>query len=378
MSFVATVSILASIKQEKKILHLFSFLLLVWIVGGLLVFAVEHDNPEFASPGDAVWNIAVYLFSGLDSGKPQTPLGKILVIAILISSTIALALITGSLASMFMEIRTKGQFNMPDKYKPQDHYVICNWNNKSIPLIQQMHADELEEKRTIIIISDNQDACDFGNELSKRLEMGNVFLIKGDPAESYNLQRAHLEGAHSIIILADMEDKVNADGKSIFICMAIKELLEEANLDEIDSYDKTRRFITVEAMNPSNVKHFERAGANEVICEEEFGMLLLSQSAYQHGLASVFKDLMTFSDDGDDSNELYRMVIPEEDIKNKITFTELAAKINKNRDPDDPVVLVGGYSGTFGRYILNPKVSQVFEEGDEALLLAWSKPKKLY
>jgi len=380
---LALISIVSTLKSEKKLVKLFSFLFLVWIFGGVLVFAVERTNPDFNSFDKVIWNIAVYLFSGLDSGKPETGLGKILVISILMSSTLVLALITGSLASIFIELRTKGRFRMPESYKPRNHYVICNWNQKSIQLIQQMHADELEEKRAIVIISDNEDACNFGNELNKRKEMNNVFLIKGDPAEAYNLERANLTEAYSVIILADMEHKDNADGKSIFICMAIKELLEEAEKDsvsiEANQGNTPRRFITVEAVSPSNVKHFERAGANEVVCEKEFGMLLISQSAYQHGLASVFKDLMTFSNEGDeDTNELYRFPIPQKDIDNEITFPELAAKINESRNDKNPAILVGGYSTTKKRYILNPRIDKVFDPGDEALLLAWSKPKKLY
>jgi len=346
----------------------------VWTLGTILVFACEKSvNEDFRSLDQSLWNIAVYLFSGLDSGKPSTPVGQIIVVGILISSTVSLAVITGTLASMFVEIRSKGRYIMPDSYVPRNHIVMCGWNRKSSHLIKQLHAGEVTDKKVIIVISDEDEACEF-NSLEKEEEepLVGVYKIKGKPSDPNVLKRANLASTHSIIVMADLDDKENSDGKSLFVCMAIKEILEKkTNLSKF----KGRCFITVEAVDSSNVNHFKRAGANEVVCEQEFGTLLLSQSAYQPGLASVYRELLTFSDDADSSSELYEVELKDQDIKDGITFTELGARIYNNRKPDNPIILVGGYSAAKDKYILNPHEEEQFMPGDKALVLALEKPK---
>lgn len=364
-------------KTEKNILKLILTLVITWVVGTLLVSGFEGLSPKgneaFHSISNTFWNIAVYLFSGLDSEFPNTALGKTAAISILVISTVTIAMLTGALASMFFEYRSRGRLNMPKSYKPDDHVIICNWNNKVIPLIKQIHAEELLEQRAVIIISDNPNAGQFEeNEISNPESYGGefdtVYLIKGDPSQDRILRRANPAAAHSIIVLAD-DQEPNPDGKSIFVCMAIREIVNGHNF-------KGKCYIIVETMRSENVSHFERAGADDVICTEEYGMLLLSQTSYQHGIAQVYKDLMTFSDEGRDSNELYKVDVPESDIG--LTFKELGAKIYEHRINTDPIILIGAVS-TNGEYILNPNCEeQVFEKGNKALVLAWSKPERLY
>lgn len=360
------------IRREKLIRYLVIFMFFVWTIGTLVVFTCERaENEEFSSIGRALWNIAIYLFSGLDSGQPGTPVGQIVVVSILISSTLALAVITGTLASMFIEIRSKGRYIMPDSYVPRNHIVMCNWNRKSIHLIKQLHAGEVTDKKAIIVISENDEACDF-KDIEKNSEpLVGVYKIKGNPSDSMVLRRANLKSAHSIIVMADLDDEEHSDGKSLFICMAIKEVLDEGSI--LSKHDG-QHYITVEAVDSASVKHFKRAGADEVVCEEEFGTLLLSQSAYQPGLASVYRELLTFSDEADSSSELYTVELKEDDIAKGITFSELGEKIYKNRSKVNPIILVGGYSASKQKFILNPHEEEQFKPGDKALVMALEKP----
>lgn len=73
--------------KEYKLIRLVSVIFLIWLMGGSILWLTEGSgNKDFNSLPKSLWNIAVYLFSGLDSGVPETTPGKVIVALILIMS----------------------------------------------------------------------------------------------------------------------------------------------------------------------------------------------------------------------------------------------------------------------------------------------------
>lgn len=365
------------IRKGKRVLALFdkmrsdyhlgflaSLIIIVWFSGAIFLYIYEGDsNPAFDSVGKAYWNIAVYLFSGLDSGVPLTTAGKFTVAIILVISAIGVAVLTASIASLLVEFRAKGRFLMPSTYTPRNHIVICNWNKKGLPLLQELHSEILSIKRTIIVISESDGACEFPEDQGDSA-FDNVMLVRGNPARDYVLRRANVQEAHSVIILSESAGTANADGHAMMVCMAIKSVCDESG--------SKPSYITAEVDDPKNVHHFKRAGADEVVCEGDYGMRLLAQSAVEHGLTNVYKNLLTFSAN---TNELYVLDIPESVIG--LSFSELGKKIYEARSNFEPVILVGCKTAE-GEFLLNPRsAEQKFRPDDKAIVVAWQRPKSL-
>lgn len=349
--------------KEYKIIKLIALIFLIWLLGATILWFTEGSaNKEFDSLPKSLWNIGVYLFSGLDSGVPVTTFGKVTVAFILIISLGIVGIFTASLASLIIEHRIGGRKKMPN-YELKNHIVVCNWNEKGDPLIKEVHAKIVKEKRPVVIISEHGDSIQFPDH-DDVPEYEDIYIINGDPANEIILKRANVQHSYSTVILADPSQGELADAKSILIAMGIKSVCEELNLP--------KAYIAVEGISPQNIEHLRRAGADEIISAGDFSTLLLAQTSLVHGLSKVYRNLLTISEE---TNEIYLIPVPKEFIGKK--FHEMGAKIFASRDSKNPVIPIGVKSGN--RILLNPKLNDFehFQKEDELIVIAFEFPHKL-
>ena len=335
----------------------------MWVTAALLLRLTEgRSNNEFDTMPKALWNIAVYLFSGLDSGMPRTLFGRTVVTAVLIVSVGLVALLTGSVASFLVERRLGRRRRMPT-HDLKNHIVICNWNDKAVPIIVELHADIVRDKRPIVIVSASTDAADVPEE-DDMPQFQDVYLIKGDPAKELMLKRANVHQAHSVIVLSDPADGALADAKSILIALAVRSLC--------DAHDTEKTHVCVECISAQNIEHLRRAGADEIVSAADFATMLLAQAALVHGLSKVYHNLLTVSGE---TNEVY--VVPVPDAYVGKSFAELGADMFRSRDKENPAILIGAM--TADGLMVNPQSDRlrVFRQGDRAIVISWELPESL-
>ena len=349
--------------KEYKIIRLVALIFIIWLLGASTLWLTEGaSNQDFNSLPKSLWNIAVYLFSGLDSGVPETTFGKVVVALILITSLGIVGLFTATLASLIIEHRIGGKRKMPS-YELKDHIVICNWNDKGIPLIKEIHAKIVKDKRPVVIISEQGESIQFP-EHEDAPEYEDIYIINGDPANEIILKRANVQHAYTTVILADPTQGELADAKSILISMGIKSVCEELGV--------SKAYTAVEGISPQNIEHLRRAGADEIISAGDFSSLLLAQTSLIHGLSKVYLNLLTISEE---TNEIYLIPVPEEYIGKK--FSDIGIKIFSQRDLKNPVIPIGVMSGK--KVMLNPKPSDfdTFQKNDQVIVIAFEHPNKL-
>jgi len=346
---------------KHEFLRLIIIIFFIWVVGAFVLWIAEHaGNPEeFGNVTKCFWNIAVYLFSGLDSGQPKTTAGKITVTLILILSLGIVGIFTGTIASIFVERKIGGRRFMPPK-NLSNHIVICNWSEKCISIVRELRAKALKLKKPIVIISDGINEKSFP-ELDELEEFRNVYLVKGDPAYELNLKRANITDGFSCIILSQQNAGSYADAQSVLIAMTVKQLCEEKGCRKVH--------IIAEAVDPKNFEHLKKAGCDEIVSAGDFALRIIAQSALTPGLSKVYTNLVTVSEE---TNEIYQLPVPHQYYGK--TFGELGVDILKKRDGENPSILIGVKSKD--KIILNPKKNQFnkFEEGDDIFLVSLTYP----
>jgi voltage-gated potassium channel len=336
----------------------------IWLAGAFVLRWAERHHPEsgFDSIPNALWNIAVYLFSGLDSGQPGSGLGRITATVLLVLSAGVVAILTGEIASFLVERRLGSKRKMPDD-KLRDHIVICNWNRKGLPMVRELHAKVVRVRRPIVVVCDKVDDVDIP-EADDSPEFEGVYLVKGDPTREAVLRRARVNTAHSVVLLADPEEGHLADAKSILIVMAIRNLCKEQQSPQVH--------ICVEGISSENVDHLRRAGADEIISADDFAMMLLSQTARFPNLGRVYRDLLTNSEE---TNEIYFVPIPPEFVGK--SFDDLGDAVAKHRDSTNPSILIGIKGSSGVRVNPKPSEAEAIAAGDEAIVLAFERPDRL-
>ena len=121
--------ILNKIKQikDKLIFKVVMWIISVWFFGALLISFIEPGS--FENIWNSLWwTIVTMTTVGYGDMAPSTLTGRLLAIIIMLSGIILVALITGTISSIFTTKRImegKGLGNITSK----NHTLICGWSD---------------------------------------------------------------------------------------------------------------------------------------------------------------------------------------------------------------------------------------------------------
>ena len=338
----------------------FIALFMIGVVGMYIFEKGVNDN--FSSLLQSAWSGIVYTFSGFEDRSPITTGGKAFSIFIFISSMVILGGAVGKISANFI---LKKELKMPKDV--MEHIAVCNWNDGGDRIIRELHAIEAEPQTEIVVVTHkNIDE----ESLRKSPAYEKVYFVRSDPTIHDVLRASRVHFAKTVVILADM-DSHDPDAQSTLIALAVNKLCEMAS--------RPKPHIVAEAINHRKVEHLKDAGVDEVICETDYGLGLLAQCALHRNLSHVYERLLTYTIN---TNEIY-MVEAGKYPKSFIgkTFPEVSDILNKNRDKDNPAILVGVCRN--GQVILNPKKNfkestgqffKNFEEGDTLIVMSYNPP----
>ena len=326
--------------------------LIVWLFGALVVYNAERRvNPGYQTYGDALWNVWLILFSGLED-SPKTLGGRLSVMLLSIVGVSLVSVFTAVVASILVEQYLRR--HEVNEFQMEDHLILCNWSPRSLEWIREVHSRIIHQKRPVVIIHDRTEDIELPDKQDDAA-FSDVYIVKGDPTNDIILRRAKVAGAYSVVVLADDREGKHADGKTILTCVAIQSICRG---------DK-RPNIAVECRNPANRNHLRRSGADEIISSEDLGLRLLARASLFHGMTQVYQELLTV---GRDANEIYLIPAPE-DLLNK-EFAEVSGLFARRRDDKRSCLLLGIQRGD--EMLLNPIGGEAgpLKPNDQLILLS--------
>jgi len=331
----------------------------LYVIGTLAMFFCErYNNRFFESLSESFWSITIYMLSGFEDRYPVTWPGRIISILIFILSVFFFGAVAGRFAAAFLK---REEIKMPRDV--HDHIVICNWNKRGKRVIAELRHPEGKPDADIVIIDDKLlDEKD----LLRTPEFRKIHCIRENPIRHGTLKTARVSSADTIIVLAD-DQSPDPDAKSAMIILA---LLSECK--------HRKPHIISEVVNSDNSLHLRDAGADETICTTEIGIGILAHCALNKQLSVVYKDLLTYSFEGNEIYIITRERFPDAFIGK--TFAECAHMLYANRDRNNPVILLG--IRRQNQVIMNPKPSAGefidqecrIEEEDALIAMAFSSP----
>lgn len=339
-------AVIRYIMQRHIHIKLLVIFVCLYVLGTFAMYFCErYNNTSFDTLGESFWSITIYMLSGFEDRYPVTWPGRVISIFIFILSVFFFGAVAGRFAAAFLR---REEIKMPRDVN--DHIVICNWNERGKRIVAELRHPEGKPDAEIIIIDDkllNEE--DLLNTTSFR----RVHCIHKDPSRHGTLRLARVKSADTIIILSDTQSP-DPDAKSAMIILA---LLRECK-------DKKPHIIT-EVVLSENSQHLMDAGANETICTTDVGIGILAHCAVNKQLSDVYKDLLTYTFEG---NELY--IIPRERFPDSFigkTFSECAQIIDGNRDDINPVILLG--IRRHDQVIMNPRKTGKGSTGEDYRIL---------
>jgi len=338
--------ILISKLREKLVKKALPFLVLITFFfifssSALMYFLERNSNQDMKTYLDSLWWCMLTITTvGYGDVFPVTGAGKVVAGITMIFGIGFLGMFTATIATLLIDNLLKEGKGLGSTHWKK-HIVICNWNCRGHFVIKEL-LNEIKKKNFLVVLLANTE--------EKPVDENIVFL-RGNPVNEGDLKRANISEASSVIILADdtkNDNKDDVDARSVLSALTIRSLSKDIH-------------ITVEVLNPQNVPHFERSGADEIISTSEISGNLLARSALFRGMGYVVSDLLT----KEYGNQIYK-VDPGVKYLNK-RFEDALREILENTG----AILIAIESGC--SFITRP-VGHIIKEGDQFFLIDKSCP----
>jgi len=317
---------------DRRILTSLLLVILLLVGSVALVVTISEKDWTFAAFGESLYWAANTVLGSGDPGYVVSPFGWILNWLLILLGLTVLAVATGVLVGLIVDIALKEGRGMGASGF-SGHTIVCGWNSSARELVAELAGDEYGTKVALLCPLDSNPAG------------GSVHFVSGDPTVIADLERAGLREASVALVFPDDGTDV-ADMRSILIVLAI-----EATAPHVRTI--------VEVNNPQHVDHFARAGADEVIVPSQLAAHLAARSALYPGLTELVADIVS----GGDGSELYRIQVPA-----YIGLTVEAAATRLLREHRATLMALS----RDGRSLVNPAPDEILQSGDGALVVAES------
>lgn len=323
-----------------------SALLAAFAVGLLIASAIffwafeSASNEQVPNVGAGFKWVTLTLLEQSSPWDIVTSAGTVIYYVVLVAGVGLAAIATGAIASKLLEYILRKGSGMGEA-KWNNHIVICGWSSKGEEILRELHAEEVEDKRPIVILAPIET-----NPTRDEL----VTFIRGNPSSSEDLLRAGIDRADTAIILADTSNPSQSsddmDAKTLLTTLAVESVNPNC-------------YSCVEVVKSENRQHFERTNADELVVSAELTGALLASSAITHGLSRVVTDLITHPV----GNEFYYIPTPESIVGR--TFADALTLMKKEKNC---ILMAVATDGT--EYIINPSGDRAITASDRLLVIA--------
>ena len=228
-----------------------------------------------------------------------------------------------------------------------DHTLILGWSPRVFTVVSEIIEADASRSDSAIVVLAAMEKQDMEEALDDRVRaQGRTRLVcrSGDPSSLNDLDRVGIDGARSVVVLADVEAP---DGDAFVVKTVLAALIRLGD----------RPVPVVAELNEAETgKALREAGPDKVhvVRAPEIIARVTAQACRQPGLSAVWQDLLDF-----DGDEIY--FFPADDLVGR-TFGE--AQLGFER------AAVFGRRAADGTVTINPDHGVRFEAGDAVIVLA--------
>ena len=277
------------------------------------------------------WTFVTIGTVGYGDYSPETPLGMLFTISLIVFGIGTFALAVEALVDLLLkrqQMRFLGMINVEKSL----HVVICGWTESTLECIK-----EIGKENEVFVLDEDET-------VRKRAIKNGASFVNGDPTRIKDLEKANVQGSKAVIV------DLQSDSKTIHCILGIREL------------DKDVRIIA-EVERYENIEQVKMAGASQIISPFVISGRLMYKSI-DNGYEAMFVQDVLAEHREREMREV--KVQPQSQFVGK---TILESDIHEKTG----VVVVG--IGKEGKLTIDPPREFIIEAGD--IILAIGKKEEL-
>jgi voltage-gated potassium channel len=275
-------------RKEKIHRQAILYLLIVGIFGAA-VYYTEKLNPEslYKNVWDGIWwGFVTISGTGYGDKFPMTVAGRLIGIFIMVSGLVLTVIISATIASVMVDRKLKEGQGL-QKVNLNDHIVLCGWNAHGDKILEGFQTVATRGKKAVSVALVNELSIETLNEIqfSYRSKLLNIEFIRGKFTQEQVLDKANVQRAGSVIILADQSGDntlANADERTILGVYTVSNINPGAH-------------ISVELANKQNEQHLKNTSVENIIVTGEFNSYMLVNAAMSPGIPQAAKEILNLN-----------------------------------------------------------------------------------
>lgn len=286
--------------------------LLFFIASGVLALILEvRENDQFQSLLDGIWwSIITFSTTGYGDKVPITVGGRILAIVTIFIGVGAMSLLSGALASLFVERNTRARRGLMDFKSLTDHLVICGWREDMQEIIRDIlrSSRDLESEQLVLVSNVEPEKV---QELQEDSDLSGLKFVRGDYFSELALQRANVPKARKVVIIADTLESASpseVDSKTVMAVLTTKSIARDV-------------YVTAEILDRKYESYLKHVQCDEILFSRDFARQMIASSSATNGLSHIIHELLG---EGSSGARLVTRRIPSEYVNT--TYGEFRRK----------------------------------------------------
>ena len=264
-----------------RLVRIFLLALFLNLIFGLLFFLAERGaQPELDLLDSIWWSMVTMTTVGYGDLYPQTDIGRFLIAypCMLVGIAIIGYLLGLAAESIFDHISIKRRGLV--QITRENHIIICNFPglDKILRITAELKLHPAYENSFFVIVSD------IITKLPEGLPTNEFAFVFGNPNREIALQKANIEAANGVFILAS--DPLNSDADSITFAIAtVVELLR--------SEHQYHYKVVAELTRKENLNLLKKARVDGVVTPEGLADCLLAQEFLYPGIHEIITQIVS-------------------------------------------------------------------------------------
>jgi voltage-gated potassium channel len=281
----------------------------LFFVSSILILLFEKGfNMRVTSWWDAVWWTVVTLTTvGFGDVVPQTTGGRLVGIIVMLFGVGLVGIVTGRIASFLVEQKIKEERGLTSFKNLKDHFVVCGWKNEMDKALRAIVRVNREFPLDRILVLANVEPQRFEN-MKGVPELKGIRFMRGDFVEESVLNRANVQGASRVLVMADSSLQSRAsevDARTVMAVLTIKAISKDI-------------YTCAELVDEKFARYLDMAGCEEILTSREFNRELVANVSGGSGLVQIMRSLF-----GAEEGSLSTRQVPQELVGAK--FQDLRA-----------------------------------------------------
>ncbi len=257
-------------------------LLALFFASSVLILLFEKGfNMRVTSWWDAIWWTVVTVTTvGFGDVVPQTLGGRLVGIMVMLFGVGLVGIVTGRIASFLVEQKIKEERGLTSFKALKNHFVVCGWKNEMGKALRAIARVNREFPLDMILVVANVEPQLFEN-MKSIPELKGVRFMRGDYVEESVLNRANVQAASRVLVMADSSLQSKAeevDARTVMTVLTIKSMAKDT-------------YTCAELVDEKFARYLDLAGCEEILTSREFNRELVANVSGGSGLVQIMRAL---------------------------------------------------------------------------------------